>query len=54
MKKQNREQILEFLADLSAPVDPFVFAGFGSKLQKNRYEWQKQDIVFEKEEEYIS
>ena len=53
MKKQSRERILEFLADLSAPVDPFVFAGFGSKLQRNRYEWQKQGCEFEKEEEYI-
>lgn len=53
MKKQSREEILEFIADLSAPVDPFVFAGFGSKLQKNRYEWQKQGCEFEKEEEYI-
>ncbi|BAY81454.1 hypothetical protein NIES267_09300 [Calothrix parasitica NIES-267] len=53
MKQQSREKILEFLADLSAPVDPEVFAGFGSKLQRNRYEWQKQECEFEKEEEYI-
>jgi len=53
MKKQSREKILEFLADLSAPVGPEVFAGFGSKLQKNRYEWQKQNCEFEKEEQHI-
>lgn len=53
MKKQSREQILKFLADLSAPVGPEVFAGFGSEVQRNRYEWQKQDCEFEKEEEYI-
>lgn len=57
MKKQSREKILEFLADLSAPVGPEVFAGFGSELQRNRYEWQKQSGEFEgeieKEEEYI-
>lgn len=53
MKKQSREKILEFLADLSAPVDPEVFAGFGSEFQKIRYEWQKQQCEFEKEEEYI-
>ncbi|MEL6163544.1 MAG: hypothetical protein AAFR37_07210 [Cyanobacteria bacterium J06628_3] len=53
MKKQSREQILEFLADLSAPVGPEVFAGFGSEFQRNRYEWEKQSGEFEKEEEYI-
>ncbi|MDY6898251.1 MAG: hypothetical protein SWZ49_09255 [Cyanobacteriota bacterium] len=53
MKKQSREKILEFLADLSAPVGPDVFAGFGSEFQRNRYKWQKEDREFEKEEEYI-
>ena len=53
MKKQSREQIQEFIADLSTSVGPEVFAGFGSKLQRNRYEWQKQGCEFEKEEEYI-
>ncbi|MGB3759465.1 MAG: hypothetical protein WBA07_24375 [Rivularia sp. (in: cyanobacteria)] len=53
MKKQSREQIIEFLADLSAPVDPEAFAGFGSQLQQNRYQWQKENRKFEKEEEYI-
>lgn len=53
MKKQSREKILEFLADLSAPVGPEVFAGFGSEFQRNRYKWQKEDREFEKEEEYI-
>lgn len=54
MKKLSKEQILEFLAELAAPVSPEVFAGFGSELQRNRYEWEKQNQEFEKEEEYIS
>ena len=53
MKKQSREQILKFLADLSAPVDPEVFAGFGSQLQQKRYQWQKEDREIEEEEKYI-
>jgi hypothetical protein len=52
MKKQSRELILEFLADLSAPIGAEVFAGFGSEFQRKRYEWQKENRV-EKEEEYI-
>ena len=27
--------------------------GFGGRLHRNRYEWQKQEYEFEKEEEYI-
>jgi hypothetical protein len=53
MKKQSKEQILEFLAELAAPLGPEVFAGFGSEFQNNRYEWEKENQEIEKEEEYI-
>jgi hypothetical protein len=53
MKKPTKKQILEFLAELASPVDPDVFAGFGSEFQNQRYEWQKQNQEMEKEEEYI-
>jgi hypothetical protein len=54
MIKLSKEQILEFLAELVAPVSPEIFAGFGSEFQRNRYEWEKQNQEIEKEEEYIS
>ncbi|AKG21589.1 hypothetical protein [Calothrix sp. 336/3] len=54
MIKLSKEQILEFLAELAAPVSPEIFAGFGSEFQRNRYEWEKQNQELEKEEEYIS
>ncbi len=46
--------MLEFLADLSAPIGAEVFAGFGSQFQQNRYQWQKEDTAIEEEEKYIS
>ncbi len=43
MIKLSKEQIIEFLAELAAPVSPEIFAGFGSDFQRNRYEWEKQN-----------
>jgi hypothetical protein len=51
MKKPTKREILEFLAELASPIDPEVFAGFGSKFQNQRYEWEQQNQ--EMEEEYI-
>ncbi len=53
----NREELLEFIADLAGPIGPEVFAGYGSKLQdamkndefyseKIKIEWsEKVDIT---------
>ncbi|MBO3459715.1 hypothetical protein G7B40_033745 [Aetokthonos hydrillicola Thurmond2011] len=54
MARQSKEQILEFLADLASPVSPEVFAGFGSEFLLNKYQWEKQNELMEKEEEYIT
>jgi hypothetical protein len=51
MKKPTKREILEFLAELASPIDPEVFAGFGSEFQNQRYEWEQQNQ--EMEEEYI-
>ncbi|AOP33310.1 hypothetical protein A0128_05285 [Leptospira tipperaryensis] len=47
----SKQKLLELLADLTCPMDPFVFAGFGSKYQEE-YFAQELD-VFDIEERYI-
>ncbi|MBM9500557.1 hypothetical protein JWG44_09890 [Leptospira sp. 201903071] len=47
----SKQELLEFLADLTCPMDPFVFAGFGSQYQE---EYLSKDVdVFELEDRYI-
>jgi hypothetical protein len=50
-----REEITEILADFSAPLDPDVFAGFGSELQNHLAKWSKEGELFlEKTDAFIS
>ena len=38
MKPRSKEEVLEFIADISCPIGPIVFAGFGSNYQKRLME----------------
>jgi hypothetical protein len=54
-KKVNKEEILEMLSDLSGPVGPEIFAGFGSILQKRIAEWNDDpSVILEKTDEFMN
>ncbi|TGM61593.1 hypothetical protein [Leptospira adleri] len=45
------QKLLELLADLTCPIDPFVFAGFGSEYQEEYL--SKKDDTFDLEDRHI-
>ncbi|MBM9577675.1 hypothetical protein JWG45_11335 [Leptospira sp. 201903070] len=47
----SKQKLLEFIADLTCPMDPFVFAGFGSNYQEEYL--SEENNVFELEDRYI-
>ncbi len=34
MKQRSKQEVLEFIRDLSGPIDPEIYAGYGSELER--------------------
>lgn len=49
-----RDQLMELIAEFSAPIGPDVFAGFGSELQNSLAEWSEDGGQYiEKTDAYL-